>query len=210
MELVATPAHDPLVAEMSPGAAQDRGECELVIHRERLHRCLSDRRYVPRSRTASPPASARLPPSGPSGASGGSHWRAPPSLRPAARLAFGLRSPLRGCAASLGPSLGFRSALLAALGLWLYAFRKLRAAGVTVPLLEGLRRDLALDQELRKFPALCFALERHCALPLRGIAPGVAPDAWRDAASRPAIRRPGCCTSPCRGRSRPAGPGDAG
>src|SRR6266550_7238324 len=39
--------------------------------------------------------------------------------------------------------------------------RQLLRSGFAVPFLEGLRRDLALDQELRELASLCLALERH-------------------------------------------------
>ena len=41
------------------------------------------------------------------------------------------------------------------------AFRELLAAGLAIPLLVGLRRDLSLDQKLRELAPLRRALERH-------------------------------------------------
>ena len=45
------------------------------------------------------------------------------------------------------------------------ALRQLRAAGLAIPFLVGLRRDLALDQQLGKLTALRFAFEWHRLLP---------------------------------------------
>src|ERR1041384_74001 len=39
--------------------------------------------------------------------------------------------------------------------------REAFAAGLAIPFLEGLRRNLPLDQQLREFAALRLALERH-------------------------------------------------
>jgi len=39
------------------------------------------------------------------------------------------------------------------------------AASLSIPLLVGFRRDLPLDEKLRKLSALRLALERQCSLP---------------------------------------------
>src|SRR5438874_12444689 len=84
-------------------------------------------------------------------------------VRPAAR-----RSTIRATRESLvsglalaGLGLRARGRLLLGCGFWLHALGKLLAPVVTVPLLVGLLRDLALHEELRELAALRLALEGH-------------------------------------------------
>jgi len=57
--------------------------------------------------------------------------------------------------------LPFDSRLSPAGGLVLHVLRQLPRARFAIPFLEGLRRDLALNEELGELTALCLAFERH-------------------------------------------------
>src|SRR3984893_2812520 len=76
-----------------------------------------------------------------------------PSAAPVPLLystSLGLRSALR-----FGPALRLRD------GLGVETLGQLGASCCAIPLLEGLRRDVALDQQLGKLPALRFAFDWH-------------------------------------------------
>src|SRR5687768_14484165 len=85
---------------------------------------------------------------------------------------------------------GGRSALRG-LRLWRYALRKLLAAGLLVPALVDLLRDLSLHEQLGELPALGLALHRH----------GAAHDSERSARVADKMRlRQGCGRTPLASR----------
>ena len=67
-----------------------------------------------------------------------------------------------GCRDTLGPASFSWPAPRA--GLPLHAFGELLATCLTIPLLERLRRDLAIHQQFSEFAPLCLTLERHLAI----------------------------------------------
>jgi hypothetical protein len=66
---------------------------------------------------------------------------------------------------ALGPLVArarFLSLVRGGAQLGLDAFGQVPAARLAIPFLELLRRNLALDKQLREFASLRLALERHC------------------------------------------------